>query len=213
MGKIDPGHETGYQKEYGLLTKERSVSYNQNGEPLFDNFLRDLRHNKIIKHIPDNAQVLDLGCGYDGTFLKRIENKIIKGVGVDISIDPRAHTERIILMQLDLNNDLPLPDEHFDVVTSLANLEHITATRNIMQNIYRVLRPGGVLLLTAPSTYAKPVLEFLASLRIVSRQEIRDHKHYFNKKLLSDLCREIGFSSIDHRYFQLGMNNFLIARK
>jgi len=213
MGRSDCRHEACYKEQCGPLTKERSASYNQNGEPSFDSFLRYLRHNKVIRRIPDNARVLDLGCGYDGIFLKQIENRILQGMGVDISIDPQAQTEKISLMEFDLNHDLPLPDEHFDVVTSLANLEHITATRTIMANIYRVLKPRGILLLTAPSIYAKPVLEFLAFCGIISRQEIKDHKHYFNKKLLSDLCRETGFSAISHRYFQLGMNNFLMAVK
>jgi SAM-dependent methyltransferase len=191
----------------------RIASYNQQREPSFDNFLQYLRHRKTIKYIPDNAKVLDLGCGLDGLLLKQIEEKLLKGVGVDLTVDPQAQSEKIRLVEFDLNKDLPFQDGDFNVVTSLANLEHITATRRIMQNIYRVLQPGGFLLLTAPSTYAKPLLEFLARLRIVSRQEIKDHKHYFNKRILIDLCRESGFSSITHQYFQLGMNNFLRAVK
>jgi hypothetical protein len=78
--------------------------------------------------------------------------------------------------------------------------------------VRRVLQPQGKLLLTVPSHLAKPVLEFLAfRLGLVSADEIRDHKRYFNRTDLVEILSEAGLQIVLHQYFQLGMNNFCVA--
>lgn len=193
------------------MTREKA--HFQEDEPFLEKLLGDLRYRKIIGYIPSNSKVLDLGCGYRGKFLKKISGKISRGVGLDISVSPNFLTAKIDLIAHDLNRPLPFQNNKFDVVVSLANLEHLEEPEKSLMEIHRVLKPGGILLLTAPSTYGKPVLELLSFLRLVSRQEIEDHKNYFNKKILLDYCENIGFSSCKHKYFQAGMNNFLIAKK
>lgn len=79
----------------------------------------------------------------------------------------------------------------------LAVLEHIEYEESILQEIYRILKPSGKLVLTVPSIWAKPVLEFLAyRLKIVDEHEIRDHKRYYSRKSLrSILVEKSGFST------------------
>jgi ubiquinone/menaquinone biosynthesis C-methylase UbiE len=191
----------------------RRHAHFENREPFFEKILSSLRFGKIIQYIPSNARILDLGCGYNGKLLQTIEKSISSGVGMDISVNPESKNTKIELISHNLNYPLPFSENEFDVVTSLANLEHLDDPSYALQEIFRVLKPGGILLLTTPSVYAKPVLEILAFLRIVSRQEIEDHKNYFDKKILYEYCRKIKFSSFKHHYFQLGMNNFLLAKK
>jgi len=191
----------------------RITAHAENHESFFENFLCFLRFKRIIKYIPRNSKVLDLGCGFNGILLHRIKDKISAGLGLDLSVNQKMSDKNITLISHDLTKALPFEDCTFDVVTSLANLEHLENPHQTIQEIHRVLKKGGVLLLTTPSIYGKPVLEFLAFLRLVSNQEIEDHKNYFNKKILLDLCRETGFSFFRHQYFQIGMNNFLLAKK
>lgn len=191
----------------------RRHSHFENKEPFFEKFLCELRFRMVVKHIPANSKMLDVGCGYNGKLLYKIKEKISAGFGIDISVNKISRDEKIVLIEHDLACPLPFEDNSFDAVNSLANLEHLHNPEKNLIDIHRVLRPGGMLLLTTPSVYAKPVLETLAFFGIVSREEIRDHKNYFNKKILSEYCREIGFSSFRHRYFQFGMNNFLMAKK
>lgn len=178
-----------------------------------EKYLQSWRHRKIVSLVPANARLLDLGCGYRGKFLEKIRDNISSGVGIDIAVDPGLSNGKIRLMAHNLNESLPFSNNEFDMAVSLASLEHLEEPGRALKEIFRVLKPDGILLLTAPSVFAKPVLEFLAFVGLVSRQEIRDHKNYFDKGTLTSLCQKAGFSSILHRYFQMGMNNFLVATK
>lgn len=191
----------------------RNCAHFENREPILEKYLSSLRFRRIIKYLPEKSKVLDLGCGYNGKLLRKIAYKIDCGYGIDLSVNSRANERNIELVEHDLSRPLPFSDGEFDIVISLANLEHLETPEQSMMEIYRVLKPGGKLLLTTPSIYGKYFLEFLAFIGLVSKREIFDHKQYFNKKILEDYCEKIGFSSYKHRYFQLFMNNFLYAKK
>lgn len=192
----------------------RTKSHSEETQYFFEKILSQMRFNKVIRLVPKNSDVLDLGCGYDGLLLRLLEPKISRGVGVDISVRKEKISPKLRLIQHDLNQALPLGNEQFDVVISLANLEHLENYHGNFLEMHRVIKPGGFLLLTTPTPLAKPVLEFLSyDLKIISEEEIRDHKVYFNRKMLESYCQMVGFSWWEHRYFQVGMNNFLMAVK
>ncbi|MCK5026105.1 MAG: methyltransferase domain-containing protein, partial [Nanoarchaeota archaeon] len=105
-------------------------------------------------------------------------------------------------------------DKSVDVIVSLAVLEHLENPLYILIELYRVLKEGGRIIITTPSPASKPILEFLAfNLKIISVEEIRDHKHYFNQKELRNIFKRAGFRDIKIKSFQFGLNNWLIARK
>ncbi len=192
----------------------RTKSHLEDKQFFFEKLLGILRFSKVINQVPEDSHVLDLGCGYHGTLLKLLEPRISQGIGIDISVAEKGKNPKLNLIQHDLNKELPLPNNQFDVVISLANLEHLNNSKGAFLEMHRVLKPGGFLLLTTPTPLAKPVLEFLSyELKIISEEEIRDHKTYFNRKLLIDYCKMVGYSWWEHRYFQMGMNNFLRAQK
>lgn len=189
-------------------------SHFQEKEPILESFLSYFRAKKVVKYIPQNSRVLDLGCGYNGFFLKNNRNKIMGGIGIDISVNKNNSDSKIKLINHDLNLGLPFKENFFDAVVSLANLEHLENPIQNLHEIYRVLKSGGILLLTTPTIYAKPALEFLSfRLKLISEEGVRDHKNYFNKEWLVNTLKDAGFSFIKHHYFQLFMNNFVYARK
>lgn len=83
--------------------------------------------------------VVNLGCG---------KQNPPETYGVDIMDVPGVD------LVADLNNGIPLPDETFDVVLAIDFLEHIDQKKNIqlMEEIYRILKPGGRLVFEVPST-------------------------------------------------------------
>lgn len=158
--------------------------------------------------------MLDIGCGWEAKLLIQFEPYIRSGVGVDFKA-PNIKTEKLETHSIQLSDALPFESCSFDVVTMLAVLEHLDEPIKILREVERVLRPGGRLLLTVPSWYAKPVLELLAfRLGVINKDEIADHKTYYNKKNLLDLVSQLSNMETErHEYFQIFFNNFMVCRK
>jgi len=183
-------------------------------EALLEPFLRWLRLRKVISQIPPDAEILDVGCGTKAAFLKTIAPRIKQGVGIDFKV-PTTQSGNLKTTQMMLGGVLPFEDDSFDVVTMLAVLEHIEQEKPILQEIHRVLRDNGKLVVTVPSVWSQPVLEFLSyKLKIISEAEIRDHKRYYDRqKLRKVLVNESNFKEFKHQYFQCWMNNFCTVIK
>jgi len=179
-----------------------------------DPLLRWLRVRKVFSQIPAGCRLLDIGCGRSAWLLRRVASRIEQGVGVDFKVKA-MQVENLHLIPLQLTDQLPFADASFDLVTMLAVLEHIEHERHILQEVRRVLKPNGRLVLTVPSIWSKPVLEFLAyRLKLIDEQEIRDHKRYYSRAQLQQvLIVETQFKGFQHHYFQLWMNNFCTVLK
>lgn len=175
----------------------------------FDKFLSNYRYSRVFKSLalkPDIQSVIDLGCG-SGRLVQIFKQKGFKALGIDVS--PGQD-----IIASNLNEPLPIEESSVDLITSLANLEHLNNPLLNLKEIHRVLRKGGICVLTTPSTAAKPVLEFLAfKLKLIDRHEIEDHKMYFSKQLLAEYFQKAGFKKVKVQYFQMGLNLHAIAIK
>ncbi len=184
-------------------------------EALFEPLLRRMRLSRVLPTIrqhPD-CRLLDIGCGWEARLLHAVEPHVREAVGIDFKA-PAIETPKLRTMAMTLEEKLPFEDASFDVVTLLAVLEHLSHPRAMLEEIARVLKKGGQLVLTVPSHAAKPVLEFLAyKVHLVSEAEIRDHKCYYDRRSLFAILEGTGLEVDRHAYFQLGMNNFLCATK
>lgn len=103
------------------------------------------------------ADVLEAGCG-TGIGARRFTQLGARSVSaLDRSTEALAvaatHTSDALIhyRPWDLNR-LPLPfeDQTFDVVVCMEVLEHITAQEEALREFYRVLRPGGTLVVSVP---------------------------------------------------------------
>ena len=171
------------------------------------------RFNKVSKYIKDAVLLLDVGCGYNGNLLNYFSGRIKQGFGIDFVVNEN-NNGKIKLVSSDLDNNFFPPLPKFDVVTCLSVLEHVNRPENVLKNIYESLKESGILLLIVPTWKSKPVVEFAAfKLKIISREEIMDHKRYFDKEEIKDLVKKTGFKEVIHKYFQFGLNNLIVARK
>lgn len=101
--------------------------------------------------VPTNGWILDVGCGGGHLIADLASHRTRAGVvGVDLSLAQcrRAHrrtrfARRRCFVACASALALPFPDESFDAVVSVASIKHWPDRRRGMEEMLRVLRPGG----------------------------------------------------------------------
>lgn len=96
------------------------------------------------------GSLLDLGCG-QAPFYGMYRPLVNEVTCVDWDSSP--HDQQFVDVAADLNQSLPLPDRQFDTAILSDVLEHIHHPRILLEEILRVLNPGGHLLLNVPFLY------------------------------------------------------------
>jgi SAM-dependent methyltransferase len=102
-----------------------------------------------------DKDVLDAGCGvgYGTAFLAEEARHV---VGVDLSGEAIEYARRryaranVEFLAADVAR-LPQPDDCFDAVCAFETIEHLPEAVRFLCEVKRVLRPGGVLLVSTPS--------------------------------------------------------------
>lgn len=126
-------------------------------------FTREEKTRILLELIDGHAprptrRYLDVGCG-DGRWTTDLTHQLGKGTtatGIDISARAVGFA-RLISPHIDYQvfdgSHLPFPDRSFDLATSIEVIEHIDDEGELrhLEEIGRVLRPGGLLVLTTPS--------------------------------------------------------------
>lgn len=178
-----------------------------------DHFIARMRFRAAYPHIRTSSKVCDLGCGLDAAFLEFASDKIASGVGVDDQVEDgtRGRWKRI---RADLTLPLPFADGEFDHVVMLAVLEHLAEPERVLPEAYRVIAPGGSLIMTWPSSMVDPILKVLHTLRLISDEmESDEHQKRIPVESLQEMLRKIGFQKFLHRRFEFGLNNLMVASR
>lgn len=93
------------------------------------------------------ARILDIAYAHG-------PNLVLVNTGADIrGLDPLSRPAPYTEMhKCDINTDpIPFPDETFDMVTMGCVLAHTARPLEVLAKIYRVLKPGGILILSSPN--------------------------------------------------------------
>jgi SAM-dependent methyltransferase len=149
--------------------------------PFFEKILASLRYLKIRKYIDSvpHPICVDIGCGFHGGFLRRIENRIGGGYGFDIRANEAKYGKVRIINNSKYHGRVPLKNEKADCVFMLAVLEHLPVDTPLLSEAVRVLKRNGYFIVTTPAPAAKPVLEFLSfRLHLVSEESINSGRHF-----------------------------------
>ncbi|HJY98762.1 MAG TPA: class I SAM-dependent methyltransferase [Patescibacteria group bacterium] len=186
----------------------------QKAEPFLEYLLSVLRFKKVEQYIPKNSIIADLGCGYQGNFLRHVSSKIKLGIGYDVSVSKKNLPKNVTLISTNLNKKPNAKNNYYDCVAALAVLEHVENPEPFINNARTILKNGGRLIITTPHKKAKPILEFLSlKLGLISKEEILDHKNYFDETTLRRLLDSQRFKNIKIGTFEWGLNLFAVARK
>ncbi len=108
---------------------------------------------KMAGDLAEGKRVLEIGCG-SGMGLAYLQRRAAVAVGGDPSeallAEARQHLPQAQLVRLDAQQ-LPFPDESFDVVLMLEVIYYIADVDRAFAECRRVLRPGGQLLVCLPN--------------------------------------------------------------
>ena len=153
--------------------------------------------------------VLDVGCGtgLNAGELAALGHKV---AGVDISEEAVARFKLAGFegWRCDIAAGLPLEDGRFDLIYASEVIEHVVDTPAFLSELYRVLRPGGMLLLSTPNS-AFWVFRLLGLFgRTLSEVQHPGHVRFYSRSGLLEYLREAGFvdakCSARHMYLVLG---------
>jgi 2-polyprenyl-3-methyl-5-hydroxy-6-metoxy-1,4-benzoquinol methylase len=146
-------------------------------------------------------RVLDVGCG-EGHFAAALMHTRAEVVAVDVAAEP---LRRALARHPDLDArlvqpeaPLPLEDSSFDVVWAGETIEHVADTSRWLSELRRVLRSGGLLLLSTPDHGP------LSRLRLaLSRGAFEahfdpraDHLRFYTRPALAVLLADFGFEDV-----------------
>jgi 2-polyprenyl-3-methyl-5-hydroxy-6-metoxy-1,4-benzoquinol methylase len=110
----------------------------------------------LIKNVPIGCRVLEIGCylGYLTLSMHKIGYEIC-GIDFDLyQFAEEATKQEIQLKKCDLNKDvIPFGEDEFDAIVFTEVLEHLNYWRlnAVFGEIRRVLKPGGILILSTPN--------------------------------------------------------------
>lgn len=118
---------------------------------------------RIIKllaylNIKNGDSVLDCGCGegFYTMIISELYNVQITAFDFNAELLEKATTwvkdkEKIKFISGDIANGLPFEDDTFDKIIFSEVLEHLDKDYEAIKEIYRVLKPGGIVGLTVPN--------------------------------------------------------------
>jgi SAM-dependent methyltransferase len=168
------------------------VVYNEHDRPLTsypDKLARYLFNRYGVK---SGHTLLDIGCGR-GEFLRGFISCGVKGFGVDRSKVAQKYCPQADLRTADLeNNPLPYEDNSFDVVYSKSVIEHFYYPEKLVQEMFRVLKPGGLAITLCPDWEFNYRIYF----------EDYTHRTPFMRSSLRDIQLVHGFDNVQVERFR-----------
>ena len=170
----------------------------------------------VLAHLPPGpGRVLDAGSGLNHEFLLEHEALAAKRIHI-VTLAPEAHCfwRRGVSYLFEDLRELPFPDGLYDIVVSVSSLEHVgcdnsryTANQpaaeqkqgtfeQAAKEIGRVLKPGGMLLLTVP----------------YGRYESHGTFQQFDRDLLSRAEAALGGKAIEETFYRYSRDGWQAAR-
>lgn len=162
------------------------------------------RREFLLARVRAGQSVLDVGCG-EALFASELAAAGAQPTAIDVAEEPlRRARRRAPGLDLRLayeDRPWPLHDASFDVVWAGEVIEHVADTAGWLSEVRRVLRSGGLLLLSTPDHGPLRVLTLAVHPGAFDRHFAprSDHLRFYTRRTLTALLADFGFESIDVR--------------
>ena len=174
-----------------LKGKYLDVTY---GKKPFTNYPLLLATYLIERYgIKKHSRVLDIGCGR-GEYLNGFIENGLDGYGFDRDASANLICPTANLKMGSLEEVLPYEDNFFDVVFSKSVIEHFYYPENLISEINRILKPGGLIITITPD-WAHNIIYF---------HEDFTHRTPFTLQSVNDIHQICQFKNVvSERFVQL----------
>jgi len=153
---------------------------------------------KVLRRVAlqPGAEILDAGCGSGRNMVDLARLGTVTGAEIaDVSV-ARARDRGVGEVVQCSITELPFPDAQFDLAVSFDVVEHIEDQLQALSELYRVVRPGGTLVVTVPA------YQWLWSEHDV----INHHQRRYTARTLRAPAAQVGWKQVRTTYF----NGFLL---
>lgn len=134
-----------YLKDYSATSNHESLSF----------ISYRARYEFVTRYIKGDEKVIDLGCG-EGWGAAFLSTRVKKVVAIDmhskvIERAQKVYCKKNLIFQVDDVQKLNINDETIDIVCAFEIIEHIQNDRLFLQEMKRILKPGGILFISTPN--------------------------------------------------------------
>jgi len=162
---------------------------------------------ELIKRYKKGTNLLDIGCG-EGFFLYNASRAGYVAKGIELSQDAAAYAKREFSLAIEARafEERQFPENCFDIVTLWQVLEHLPYPLAILKEAHRILKPGGLLIVSTPDIEGIPA-------RIFRRKwwNIRKlHINQFTTKTLTDILQNAGFKNVSSVSYKESINLLML---
>ena len=174
------------------------------------------KNRTLLEAIPHESEsIFDVGFG-SGTLFEGLADREIQKYGLDLGRDfikhvHSKHGDTVTTLQSDALN-IPLIDNVMESVVCSEVLEHVPDPSRAIEEMFRILKPQGTLLITTPNISLRwTIIEAIWTR--VRRQIIEtEHVAFTSRRLRYNLITA-GFTIKENRVFMFGYLNFVVAQK
>jgi len=188
--------------EWGEIAKQEQANYKHRT-------LEEIKASKnhIVQwllEIDDKANkfLLEVGCGSGIYMLDDLTMgfKLVRGIELDSDAVKIALENNLLVIEGDMKK-MPYVQETFDIVTAPGSIEHFPETELALQEINRVLKHGGLLLLNVP--YRNSFFVVVKKIQQALGVWRCGYEKSFSKKKLISLLEKNGFEVLDVDYSEI----------
>jgi len=160
-----------------------------------------LRRAFLLRHVAPGQRVLDVGCG-EGRFTAALADSGAHAVGIDVAEEPlrraRAGRPDLEFLRVPVDHAWPLQDASFDAIWAGEVIEHVADTAGWLSEVRRVLRPGGLALLSTPNHGRTSLLAMALLPRSFEARldPLSDHLRFYTQRSLARVLEEFRFEAI-----------------